>query len=217
MSAPPEAINITHAVVQNNNPIQNNNIVSPNSHVLGGGQNVGLQPQDQGELGLPDQNQLQNQLQNRQYLMALQQERDDAQRKRLTCFACQFISFIFAFITEQVTSNHFAYGLTTGCIAIIFGFPIPIVFFNMVLGRFYQKRRTYNMNQTRPKHREGFLARQIAAMILYMAAIITGTILLYEGINQSYNITGMVIVTSSLLCFSTMLIYVDLVEDEIPE
>ena len=228
-SSPPHAVNITNAVVQDSigqgigsdihqpsptlsNPsqelIQQQQYTSNHQMPLGGNNQVSLDYTEQ---------------QHQQMLMYLREQRAQFKSWRIKCFICQTISFLFAFITEQVTNQHFSVAVTTGLISIIFGFPIPIVFFNIVLKKYAMRSRTgpqHSLSGAQvgvPNRRDGFFERQIFAMVMYMAAIVTATILLYEGLNREYKVVGMVIVTASFLVFSTLLIYVDLIDDEIEE
>ena len=237
-SSPPHAVNITNAVVQDSighgigndphqlsptlsNPsqelIQQHQYTSNQQLHLGGNNQVNLDYTQQ-------QQQQQHQHQHQQMLMYLRQQRAQFKSWRIKCFISQAISFLFAFITEQVTDQHFSVAVTTGLISIIFGFPIPIIFFNIVLKKYATRNKTGPQHPPSgaqggmlPNRRDGFFERQIFALVMYMAAIVTATILLYEGLNREYKVVGMVIVTASFLVFSTLLIYVDLVDDEIEE
>jgi len=211
-NTPPHAINVTNAVVENGNINQLS--LDPSSPSLiqpyPGNQSS---PYNLGTQSLNEQNN------NQQHFLAeIERKRDEEKHLRYRCFLFQFISFLFGFITEQVTDQQAAIGITTGCISILFGFPIPIIFFNLVLKKSTSTSRVGTQQQNQEcnilKRREGFFERQIAALIIFIAAIIAATILLYEAFNESYNVKGMVVVTASLNAFATLLIYVDLVDEE---
>tara|TARA_S200000501_G_scaffold128653_1_gene121605 strand:- start:329 stop:748 length:420 start_codon:yes stop_codon:yes gene_type:complete len=111
-------------------------------------------------------------------------------------FICLAITFILGFICEQF-SGYRQVSIPLGILSILFGFPIPFIFLVNVL------------KNNEIKNIKDFAYRIIIAALLYIFSIISATILLFNAINNNEPIRGLVVVTSSLLGYSSLILYID--------
>tara|TARA_B100002019_G_C20975573_1_gene453292 strand:- start:224 stop:643 length:420 start_codon:yes stop_codon:yes gene_type:complete len=111
-------------------------------------------------------------------------------------FICLAITFILGFICEQF-SGYRQVTIPLGILSILCGFPIPFIFLIDVL----------KSNEIKDIKDSAY--RIIVAALLYVFSIICATILLFNAINNNEPIRGLVVVTSSLLGYSSLILYID--------
>ncbi len=121
--------------------------------------------------------------------------------ERKTSFRCAFIflaiTFILGFICEQFI-GHRQITIPLGILSILCGFPIPFVFLKHVL-----KNNELQTNKD-------VAYRLIIAALLYVFSIICATILMFHAFNNMEPIRGLVVVCSSLLGYSSLILYIDI-------
>ena len=123
-------------------------------------------------------------------------------KSNIKSFKCTFIflaiTFILGFICEQF-SGHRQVTIPLGILSILCGFPIPFIFLKSIL------------NNKELKTNKDFAYRMIIAALLYVFSIICATILLSNAVNNNEPIRGLVVVTSSLLGYSSLILYIDII------
>jgi hypothetical protein len=115
-------------------------------------------------------------------------------------FMCITISYILAFICEQLTMENRIPGIVLGVLATIIGFPGPIFIL-------YPTIKTFN-NQN-PRRKEGFAQRMIIGLVCYVATIIVATILIMNAVHEETSVQGLAVVCSSLLGYAGLIFYID--------
>ena len=117
-----------------------------------------------------------------------------------SAFICIGISYVLAFICEQLTMEDRILGLTLGTVAFLLGFPAPLFILYPTIKHFGR--------QGVPR-KSGFATRLIIGTFCYLITIIVTTILIMNAAHKTSSLQGLAIVCSSMLGFSGLIFYID--------
>ena len=114
------------------------------------------------------------------------------------CFGSLALSYVFAFICEQLSKNEATGGIVLGVMAMILSFPVPIVMFYPILNDTDVAGR-----------REHFAMRVCIAILLYVIALIMSIVTVVQAINDILTVPGVIVTSAGLLVMSSMVLYLD--------